>query len=168
MILLLTIFELNILKGDKEEEILKAPVPGVNVPYEWDAGEHGSKFLAKIRDEEKILATKCSNCGRSYIPPRNVCPDCFEEISEWVEVAEHGELVTYTVVNYEEPLIQPEEPPLIYGIIKLDGADTGLVHLLGEIEPADLKHGIEVEAVFRDESEREGNILDIKYFKPVK
>jgi uncharacterized OB-fold protein len=49
--------------------------------------------------------------------------------------------------------------------VKLDGADTGMVHFIGEVKPADIKIGMKVKAVFKDK--REGNILDIKYFKPV-
>jgi uncharacterized OB-fold protein len=46
----------------------------------------------------------------------------------------------------------------------LDGASTGLVHLLGEIDLNDISVGLRVKAVFREV--REGNYLDIKYFKP--
>jgi uncharacterized OB-fold protein len=56
--------------------------------------------------------------------------------------------------------------PVAYGIIKLDGADTGFVHMLGEVDLDKIKIGMRVKAVFR-EDERKGNILDINYFKPV-
>ena len=55
--------------------------------------------------------------------------------------------------------------PFIYGIILLDGADTGLTHFLGEVDPEDMRIGMRVEAVFQEE--REGSILDIKYFRPI-
>lgn len=153
-------------KGSKEE-ILDAGVPGIKVPYGWDAGEYASKFFTEIRDNGRILGTRCSSCGKTYIPPRSTCPECFDRITEWVELSKRGSLLTYTVVDYEVPLIQPSEPPIIYGIIKLDGADTGFVHILGEVDPDELEPGLRVEAVLRDEEEREGNVLDIKYFRPV-
>jgi len=56
--------------------------------------------------------------------------------------------------------------PLIYGLIRLDGADTNFVHLLGEIDPAAIEIGMRVEAVFKEE--RGGSILDIAYFKPIR
>jgi uncharacterized OB-fold protein len=37
--------------------------------------------------------------------------------------------------------------------------------MLGEIDPEQLRVGMRVQAVFQ--KEREGNILDIKYFKPL-
>jgi hypothetical protein len=57
------------------------------------------------------------------------------------------------------------ETPLVYGIIQLDGADTGFVHMLGEIEPEQLRIGMRVQAVFKEK--RKASILDIKYFKPL-
>jgi hypothetical protein len=82
-----------------------------------------------------------------------------------VELGDTGTLLTYTVVRYSVPSIQPMQPPFAYGIIKLDRADTGIAHLLGEVEPDDIKVGMRVQAVFKEK--REGNMLDIKYFKPV-
>ena len=63
------------------------------------------------------------------------------------------------------PGIQPQEPPYALGIVKLDGASTGLMHLLGEVEMDSIRVGMRVKAVFRDV--REGNYLDIRYFKPL-
>ena len=56
------------------------------------------------------------------------------------------------------------EAPYPVGIIKLDGADTGMCHLLGEMLVEDIKIGMRVEAVFRQD--RKGNILDVAFFKP--
>jgi hypothetical protein len=51
--------------------------------------------------------------------------------------------------------------------VKLEGANGGLVHYLGEIEPEQVYIGLEVEAAFKDVAEREGSILDVRYFRPV-
>jgi uncharacterized OB-fold protein len=72
--------------------------------------------------------------------------------------------MTYTVVN-ETSICLPTEPPLVYGIVQLDGADNGFVHLLGGVETEQLRIGMRVEAVFKEE--RKGSILDIKYFRPL-
>jgi uncharacterized OB-fold protein len=85
-------------------------------------------------------------------------------MSEWVEVSDTGTLLTYTITRYAVPGIQPLEPPFALGIIKLDGATSGLVHLLGEVNLNDISIGMRVKAVFREA--RRGNYLDIKYFRP--
>jgi uncharacterized OB-fold protein len=85
---------------------------------------------------------------------------------EWVELSDTGTLLTYTVTRYSVPGIQPQKPPFALGIIKLDRASSGLVHLLGEVSLNDISVGMRVKAVFREV--REGNYLDIRYFKPLR
>ena len=138
----------------------------IRLPYTWHAGKAGSRFYLEIKDRCKIGGTKCPRCEWVYVPPRETCPRCFCDIDEWVDVGDTGTLLTYTITRYSVPEIQPQEPPYAIGIIKLDGASSGLVHLLGEIEPEHIKVGMRVQAVFREA--REGNYLDIKYFKPMK
>jgi hypothetical protein len=83
-----------------------------------------------------------------------------------VEVSQKGTLLTYAVAYQPNP-VQPLEPPIAYGIVQLDGADTGFVHMLGEVHPEQLKTGMKVKAVFKVKRERQASILDIKYFKPL-
>lgn len=137
----------------------------IKLPYTWHAGKAGSSFFREIRDHCKIYGTKCSRCEQIYVPPRQTCPRCFCDMNEWEEVSDVGTLITYTVIRYAVQDIQPQKPPYAIGIIKLDGASTGLVHLLGEIELDSITVEMRVKAVFRDA--REGNYLDIRYFKPL-
>ena len=137
----------------------------IKVPYTWSVGETGSRFLIGLRDHKKIFGTKCSKCDMVYLPPRKNCGQCFLENLEWVELGSQGTLITYTMVRYESSAM-PMKPPFAYGIILLDGASTGMVHFLGEVDPEEIKPGMRVEAVFKEE--RIGDILDIRYFRPVK
>lgn len=142
-------------------------VPGrLYVPYFNYYGALGSEFYRQLRDNKKIMGAKCSVCNKVYMPPRSVCARCFSNLRQLIEVSPIGTLLTYTVIHYTyTPSYQPADIPYAYGIIQLDGADTGLCHLLGEVELHKITIGMRVEAVFRDK--REGNILDIKYFRPV-
>jgi uncharacterized OB-fold protein len=69
----------------------------INVPYSWWAGDTASRFFKSLRDEKKIIAKKCHRCNRVYVPPRKVCPLCFTENPEWVEVSDEGVLQSYTI-----------------------------------------------------------------------
>jgi hypothetical protein len=84
-------------------------------------------------------------------------------MEEWVEVGHEGILESYTLVYKPEP-IHIADAPFAFGIIRLDGADTGMVHRLGEIDFEKIRIGMRVRAVFAEE--RKGDIRDIKYFKP--
>jgi len=136
----------------------------VYIPNQYAAGAVGSRFLIELRDKKRIMGTRCPACNRVYVPARSVCKDCFAQLSDWVQVSNKGTLLTYTICSQPNP-VQPMEPPVAYGIVQLDGADTGFVHMLGEVDPEQLRVGMRVQAVFKPE--REASILDIKYFKPL-
>jgi uncharacterized OB-fold protein len=136
----------------------------IYIPNQYSAGAVGSRFLTELRDRKRIMGTRCPDCNRVYVPARSICGECSRRLKDWVRVSDKGTLLTYTVCHETNP-VQPAEAPVIYGIVQLDGADTGLVHMLGEVEPEQLRVGMRVEARFKEE--REASILDIKYFKPL-
>ncbi|MDT8273815.1 MAG: Zn-ribbon domain-containing OB-fold protein [Desulfomonilia bacterium] len=136
----------------------------INVPYHWWAGDTASRFFVELRDKQKILGTRCSQCEKVFVPPRKTCPTCFTPNEEWKEVASKGTLISYTVVRRHLASL-PKKPPIIYGLVKLDGADTALLHILEEINPEDVQIGMKVQAKFS--SQRKGTMFDIEYFRPV-
>jgi len=136
----------------------------VYIPNTYSAGAVGSRFLIELRDNKRIMGMRCARCNRVYVPARSICKDCFGRLDEWVEVSDKGTVLSYCV-SYVPNGIQPTEPPTVYGIVQLDGADTGFVHMLGEVEGEQLRVGMRVQAVFNNN--RTGSILDIKYFKPL-
>ncbi len=132
--------------------------------YTTSAGPIRSRFLLYLRDQRKIMGTKCSECGRVYVPARSVCLQCCEDMGEWVEVSRRGVLETYTIVYSQSPDFA-SGVPFALGVIKLDGADTGLVHRLAEVDFPQIRIGMQLEAVFADQPK--GDIRDILYFRPV-
>jgi uncharacterized OB-fold protein len=136
----------------------------IYIPDTYTAGAVGSRFLIELRDNKKIMGTKCPKCDLVFVPARSVCKYCFAQLDQWVEVSDKGTLLTYTVAGQANG-VQPVDPPIIYGIVQLDGASTGLVHMLSEVDFEKLAVGMRVKAVFKEE--RAGSILDIKYFAPL-
>jgi len=138
------------------------------VPYHNWYGKAANYFFSKLK-EGKFVGIRCGKCDVVYMPPRSICGSCLSSLDEWVELPDEGELMTYTIVQYDYTTpfhsYQPLKPPYILGIIKLDGASTGLCHFIGEVEPKDVKIGMRLKAVLREE--RKGEILDIKYFRPI-
>ncbi len=147
----------------KQDEEILVSERNFDSIFSYTAGRTRSRFLSEMRDSRKILGIKCPDCKVIWVPPRSTCVRCFRNLSDFVEVAKTGTVMTYSIVNVDQPFY-PEKAPFVFGIIQLDGADNGLVHLLGEVAPKDLKLGLRVEAVFKDK--RTGSILDIKYFRP--
>ncbi len=137
----------------------------LRIPYSWAAGAHATRFYREIAEHRRIMGTRCPRCGRVLVPARKSCSRCFQDTTEWVEVGPIGVVTSFTIVHYSEPQIQPMKPPFAIALIRLDGADTALLHLLGEVELSKIRTGMRVEPVFADEPK--GHILDIRYFKPV-
>ena len=134
------------------------------LPYQYFAGATGSKFIVALRDEKKILGVRCETCGKTFVPPRQTCERCFADLSDsWVALEPTGEVTGFTVIRYAEPY-QPKTPPYVLAMIKLDGSDTPLAHLLDCDDPKDARIGMRVRAVFSDE--QKDNILQIAGFVP--
>jgi uncharacterized OB-fold protein len=149
----------------KEKDGLLIHQGVIRVPYTWAAGAVASRFYAGLRDK-KIYGVRCPKCQLVLVPPKKTCHRCFGDLDEWVEVSDEGSLLTFTVVHYHEAELHPLKSPFACGIVKLDGADTGMTHLIGEADLKGLREGMRMKAVFKEKPE--GNYLDIKYFKPVK
>ncbi len=137
----------------------------IKVPYKWYVGETGSRFFTALRDRCEIWGTRCPSCNKVYVPPVKNCWGCFQPPDEWVPVGDSGIVESFTVARQPDPMFNLE-PPVIYGLIRLGEASGSLLHYIGEAGPEEVKVGMRVKAVFADQ--RSGNILDIKYFAPVR
>jgi len=135
------------------------------LPYTYFAGKVGSRFLTTIRDENQILGIKCNRCDKVFVPPRQTCDVCQEDLQDnWVEVQNHGEITNFTVIRRPDKHL-PRKPPYILALIKLEGADTSLAHILEGVDFDQVCVGLNVKAVFADETT--STILDIHHFEPV-
>jgi uncharacterized OB-fold protein len=137
----------------------------IPITSRYTAGIAGETFFREIKDNARFLGTRCETCDLVYVPATMFCERCFAQLDTWVEVESRGMVFTYTVLHRdldEKPL----DPPAVLAYVRLYGADGGLVHYLGEVDPEEVFIGLEVEAVFKDAAERVGSILDIEYFRP--
>ncbi len=134
--------------------------------YAWDTGIAIGKYLEGLK-EGKILGVKCAKCNRILVPPRIFCEICFIDINEWVPLENTGVVNTFSV-SYVTWNMKKLTVPEIPAVIEIDGASKGIgiMHLLGEVNPKDVKIGMRVKACWKSEKEREGAITDIKYFTP--
>ncbi|WP_287153942.1 Zn-ribbon domain-containing OB-fold protein [Candidatus Solincola tengchongensis] len=151
--------------AEERKELIKLESGEAEQPFRWSAGVYGSRFLTELRDNKRFVGVRCPKCGKVYVPPRNVCGPCFVELTELVPVSDEGEIITFTVVSFGfvDPSTGKQKPvPYGYAVIKLDGADTYILHYLDETDPQKIKVGARVKAVF--EEERTGSMLDVKHF----
>jgi len=134
------------------------------LPYQYFAGRVGSKFLIALRDKKQILGVKCNHCNKVFVPPRQTCERCFEDLSEnWIELSNEGVVTNFTVVRYSDGHL-PRKTPFVLALIKLEGADTPMAHILEGVDPEKVKNGMKVKAVFAEETTN--TIMDIHHFEP--
>jgi uncharacterized OB-fold protein len=135
------------------------------LPYTYFAGRVGSAFITTIRDKGKIMGVRCNACGKVFVPPRQTCERCMEDIrNNWVELKNTGEVVNFTVVRYDDKHL-PRKAPFVLAIIKIDDADTPMTHIVEGIDPDKVTEGLKVKAVFAKQTTN--TILDIDHFIPL-
>jgi uncharacterized OB-fold protein len=138
-------------------------LPGeLSVAFRYTPGVGNTAFFEALRDRGVFLGSRCERCGVTYLPVRIFCERCLAELEPSVECGPEGELVSSTVarVDVDE---RPLDPPVVYGLVRLDGADTVLLHRLVGFD-GDPVPGARVRAVLSPT--REGSILDVEGFAP--
>lgn len=147
------------------EEELIVYRSSMRIPYRWAAGMTATQFYRELAEHQKLFGTRCAGCARVLFPARQNCSRCFKATEEWVEVGPAGTVESFTIAHYPVAMLSPTDTPVIYALIKLDGADTAFIHRLKELDTDALKIGLRVSAVFAEQ--KTGQILDIAHFKPL-
>ena len=134
----------------------------IKIEYRYTMGGQ-SKFFLEVMKNKKLFGTKCTKCGKTWMPPRINCSDCYEP-ADWVELNQTGTINVSTIVWYTTSAFIKAVPYGI-GFIKLDGAETAIFQgIFSEnLVPSKIKKGKRVKAVFN--KEREGKMTDF-FFVP--
>lgn len=145
-----------------ERLVVRTPM---ELTWRYASGAAVEAFCAGLK-ERRIRALQCPDCARRYLPPRPLCGNCHRRLSAWVPVEDTGTLEAWTVVHL--PILdgrtgRKRPSPYGMGLIRLDGADTTLNHYLAESDPARLRIGMRVQAVWRDDLR--GAMDDILHFE---
>ncbi|MFB7507241.1 Zn-ribbon domain-containing OB-fold protein [Streptomyces broussonetiae] len=141
-------------------EVLQAPLV-VEFPFTRSLGPVQSAFLTGLR-ERVVLGVRTGD-GRTLVPPVEYDPVTAEEIRDLVEVAPTGTVTTWAW-NHEPRRGQPLDAPFAWVLVRLDGADTALLHALDAPGPDAVHTGMRVR--IRWAGERTGAITDIACFEP--
>jgi uncharacterized protein len=138
-------------------------IPGeLSVSFRYTPGVGNTAFFEALRDRGTLLGSRCDSCGVTYLPARVFCERCLLELGPSVECGPEGELLSWTVARVDvddRPLAQP----VTYGLVRVDGADTALLHRLVGFD-GEPSIGMRVRAVPAET--RDGSILDLEGFAP--
>ena len=118
-------------------------------------------FMTALRNR-RILGIRGAD-GRVHAPPLEYDPVTGSPLTELVEVAAVGTVLSWSWMPV--PLEgQPLARPFAWALIRLDGADTAMLHAV-DVPAGELRTGLRVRA--RWVSEPIGSIRDIECFEPV-
>ncbi len=130
-------------------------------PYRRSLGPVLSAFFTGLR-ERTILGARTRD-GRVLVPPAEYDPETGEATGDLVEVGPAGTVTSWAWVH-EPRGVHPVERPFAFALVRLDGADTALLHAVVVDDKAGMRTGMRVEPRWRDETE--GRIQDIECFVP--
>ena len=132
----------------------------IEFPYARTLGPALREFMTGLRDG-RIVGVR-SNDGRVLCPPCEWDPETGEALSlDFVDVGPGGTVQTWSWVTEPTPK-HPLDREFAFALIKLDGADTAIVHVVDGPESA-LATGARVRPRWRDE--RTGYVTDIECFE---
>lgn len=141
-------------------DVLSAP-HRLEFPYRRSVGPVMGRFLAGLR-EGRFEGIRARD-GRVLVPPQEYDPLTATSLSEWVPVGPGGIVVSWAWID--EPLSkQPLRRPFAWALVRLDGADTALLHVVDAERPERMRTGMRVTARWRPE--RVGDIRDVECFVP--
>ena len=139
---------------------LRAPLE-IEFDYTRSLGPVLSQFMAALAGR-RILGARGAD-GRVHAPPFEYDPVSAEPPSELVPVGPEGTVVSWSWMP--EPLAgQPLAEPFAWALIRLDGADTAMLHAVDAGSAAAMRTGLRVRP--RWAARPAGGIRDIACFEP--
>jgi uncharacterized OB-fold protein len=150
------------LSDPKDVRLWEGRIP---IRHRYTPGVAGEAFFTALRDRGQFLASRCESCAITYCPPRLFCERCFDGPLAADRTAGPQGIVESFTVGSRGIEGEPLREPIAVALVRLDGADTVLVHfLLGD----EFRLGDRVEPVLKAKSQRTGSILDVRGFMPVR
>jgi uncharacterized OB-fold protein len=131
--------------------------------YTRSTGPVVGHFLTALRDR-RIVGIRASD-GRVIVPPMEYDPDSAAALSEFVEVGQQGEVVSWCWVKRPRAS-HPLDVPFAWAMIRLDGADVPMIHCLAAEAEAEVSTGARVQVVWAEQPR--GFISDIRCFELLK
>ena len=99
------------------------------------------QFLA----EEKLMGSRCGQCGQLFAPPRPICSHCRASAMTWVPLSGKGRLAAFSCIAIGPPFMIAEgfdrQNPYCVGVVTLEEG----VRVDARIEGVDTAHPESIE-----------------------
>ena len=74
--------------------------------------------VADNKDNDTLVGSRCSQCGRYFFPQRVRCGACTEPTTEPVDLSKEGTLISYTLITSRARFAEVQ-PPYILGEVMM-------------------------------------------------
>lgn len=144
----------------EHEDVLRAPLI-LEYPFRRSVGPVLGTFFTGLREGLLIGVRRAD--GTVLMPPTEYDPDTAAPLDDYVEVGPAGRVASWAWVS--EPRDKhPLDRPFAWALIKLDGADTSMLHVVDAGDARRMRTGMRVKVRWAEE--RVGHINDIVAFVP--
>ncbi len=141
---------------------LSAPLE-ISFDYTRSLGPVLSEFMTALAGRQ-ILGSRAAD-GRVLVPPAEYDPVTFAPPQELVPVGPDGTVVTWSWQPAPREG-QPLDRPFAWALIRLDGADTAMLHAVDAGSAASMTTGMRVQP--RWAANPAGRITDLACFEPAR
>jgi uncharacterized OB-fold protein len=135
--------------------------------YTRSVGPVIGRFLTGLRDG-RLLAVRLAD-GRVLVPPTEYDPTTSEAVAaegdHWIEVGPRGAVQSWAWVAEPRSGKHPLGRPFAFALIRPDGADTAMLHVVDCGTPDAIVVGMRVAPRWR--AERVGSVTDIEAWVPL-
>ncbi|ATL71484.1 DNA-binding protein [Nocardia terpenica] len=161
-------FEPGATSAPPADSVAGEPVTGIVTPidlrYKHTASPQESGYLRALA-QGRLIGGRADAESKVYFPPRGADPIDGRPTDDIVDLPDTGIITTFCIVNV--PFLgQKIKPPFVAAYILLDGADIPVLHRVLGCDPAQVRMGMRVKAVWKPREEWGYTLENVDHFEP--
>lgn len=115
-----------------DRELAHLPVPDADTAPYWEAAR-----------SRRLVCRHCRACDRPYHYPRERCPRCLGDNTEWIELSGRGQVHSFTVVHQAASRAFRDLVPYTLALVDLEEGVRMMANVVGPVD------GLEIGAPVR-------------------
>ncbi|MEZ0383133.1 Zn-ribbon domain-containing OB-fold protein [Mycobacterium sp. pW045] len=151
-------------QGSDERDPVSMVITPIALEIQHSASHPESAYLRALK-EGKLLGARTGADGKVYFPAREADPATGRQLTDYVELPDTGTITTFAIINIPFQG-QKIKPPYVAAYVLLDGADIPFLTLVSDVDAADVRMGMRVQAVWKPREEWTYGMENIEYFRP--
>ena len=129
-------------------------------------------WFEQFLNEDKLMGSKCMECGALFAPPRPICMKCHSDKMDWAQMKGTGNLAAFTCISIAPPSMLEEgysrDNPYCTGVVALDEGPRVVARIeeVDALKPENLTIGTRLEVMFLHRG-TDRNLKTVLAFQPL-